>query len=128
MRGLLPALAFVVLVAAGTFGALSGVAEPAKIAEGAEAVDTLDAWRTRVREARDRVRAARSELAAAEYAYADWNQRKRPRGTPKGEIVARIARAEQEVEAAEAALPEVVEDARRAGLEPGDFRALEVDP
>lgn len=101
------------------------MAEPAKIAEES---DALEEWRGRVMEARDRVRDARAELAAAEFDYANWRQRKLPRGKSKGEIVARIGTAEREVEAAESALPEVVEQARRAGLLPGDFRALDVEP
>jgi len=42
--------------------------------------------------------------------------------------MSRIDRAEKEVAAAEADLPAVVEEARRAGLLPGDFRALDVEP
>jgi len=119
------AAALCAVLAVAALGTFPAIGEPAKIADSA---GELDEWRTRVREARDRVRDARAELAAAEYDYANWRHRKRPRGKPKGEIVGRISRAEKEVAAAEAALPEVVEEARRAGLLPGDFRALDVEP
>lgn len=125
MRVWICVVALCAVVAAGALGTFPAIGEPAKIAESA---DELDPWRIRVREARDRVREAHAELAAAEYAYADWRKRRRPRGKPKGEIVGRIGRAEREVAAAEAELPEVVEEARRAGLLPGDFRALDVEP
>jgi septal ring factor EnvC (AmiA/AmiB activator) len=125
MKGWKLGAAAFALLASLAFGAPPpAVAEAAKIAESA---GELEAWRTKVREARDRVRAARSELEAAEYDYASWRKRQRPRGTPKAEIVARIASAEREVAAAEAALPDVVGQARRAGLPPGDFRALEIE-
>jgi hypothetical protein len=125
MKSWISGLALCAVIALGALAPLELRSEPAKIAESA---DSLDDWRARVREARERVRDAHTELAAAEYAYADWRQRKLPRGKPKGEIVARIDRAEQEVAAAEAALPGVVDEARGAGLQPGDFRALDVEP
>jgi len=125
MKVWISAAALAAVIAVGALGTFPATSEPAKIADSA---DELDEWRARVRDARDRVRDARAELAAAEYAYTDWRHRKRPRGKPKGAIMSRIDRAEKEVAAAEADLPAVVEEARRAGLLPGDFRALDVEP
>lgn len=125
MKAWIPAAALCCVLAAGVLGAVGATGEPAKIAESEEA---LEEWRMRVSEARDRVRAAHAELAEAEYAYADWRQRRMPRGVPKAAIIGRISRAETETAAAEAALPEVVEGARRAGMLPGEFRALDIEP
>jgi len=125
MKGWISAFALYSVLGLPGVAPLDAMAEPAKIADESEA---LEEWRVRVIDARDRVRDARAELVAAEFDYANWRQRKQPRGTPKGQVIARIDAAEREVEAAESALPDVVDEARRAGLLPGDFRALDIEP
>lgn len=122
-------LLFAVAVAAlpGGLVALRAAPASAQPANLGPEEQELARWREKVQEARDRVREARAELQAAEYAYQDWRQRKYPRGAERADVIGRLDAAKKELAAAEAALPEVVEEARRAGLPPGEFRELDVD-
>lgn len=119
---LLLGLAFAVALAPTL--AVPAAADPAKAELEMSEVE-LQHWRDTIQTARQRVVEARTEVAQAEYAYQDWAQRRRPRGAKKADIVARLDAANRELSEAEAALPGVVEEARRAGLPPGELRELE---
>lgn len=99
-------------------------AQPASLENGS---DQLAQSRKALLEARQRVAEARKEVSDAEFAYRKWSQRRRPRGVAKAEMLERLDKAHVELEKAEAALPGAMEDARRAGLPPGEFRELEAE-
>jgi hypothetical protein len=96
------------------------LAQPAKL--GSEAPD-LTPQREAIARAQQQVRAAREKLDAAERDLRYQRHRKRPRG----EAGADIDTAKGELAAAESELARAIEEGRRAGLLPGDLRALGVD-
>jgi hypothetical protein len=117
----------VVWLAAAVSG--SALAGPVRAAEPQPPLEQPSAaWEARLEAASQRVIESRKALEDARAAYQDWHQRKIPRGKSRGEAVAALERAEQEAAAAEAALPEVLEEARRAGAEPGLLRRYEAPP
>jgi hypothetical protein len=69
------------------------------------------------------VKAARDKVDAAERELRYQRHRKRPRGKADADIEA----AKGELAAAESELARAIEEGRRAGLQPGDFRDLGVD-
>ena len=81
-------------------------------------------WRQTLLEARERVDGAREEVAAAQQAYRDARKRNR-RGAERADLLAAQSAAEQELAKAEAELPALLEDARRAGVPPGVLREFE---
>lgn len=91
-------------------------ASPA-VAAGA-AAEEIDAWRDKLLDARERVDGARQQAATAEMAYRDARKRRR-RGAERADLLAALTAAEQELAEAEAALPALLEEARRAGVPPG---------
>lgn len=97
--------------------------EPGAAATGPSDNDArTQKWDERLAEARDRISRARLRAAKAEAAYA----RARHDGHPRGEALAEIEQewnaAAEELQAARTALPELLEEARRAGVEPGVLR------
>jgi hypothetical protein len=87
--------------------------------------EEVDEWRERLLEAQARLESARERAAAAQRAYRDGRQRKRPRGEKKAELLAELEGAEQELAEAEAELPVLIDKARRAGVPPGVLREFE---
>lgn len=94
-------------------------ASPAEL--GAEEVD---AWRDKLVGARERVDGAREQVATAEVAYREARKRRR-RGGERADLLAALTAAEQELAEAEARLPALLEQARRAGVPPGVLREFE---
>ena len=98
------------------------LAQPAKLGT-AEAAPDLAPQREAISRAQAEVRAARDKLAAAERERRYQRHRKRPRGDAAGGIQA----AQGELAVAEGELARAIDEGRRAGLLPGDLRALGVD-
>jgi hypothetical protein len=67
---------------------------------------------------------AREQVAVAQRAYRDARKRRR-RGAERAELLAELENAEQALAEAEAALPTLLEEARRAGVPPGVLREFE---
>ena len=82
-------------------------------------------WRERLLEAQERLESARERAAAAQHAYRDQRQRKRLRGEKKAKLLAELKGAEQQLAEAEAELPVLLDEARRAGVPPGVLREFE---
>jgi hypothetical protein len=96
------------------------LAQPAKMGTD-EAVD-LEGHREAIARAQGQVRAAREKLDAAERELRQQRRRNRPRGAALGQIDT----AKGELAVAESELARAVDEGRRAGLAPGDIRALGV--
>jgi len=82
-------------------------------------------WRTRLDEGRVALAEARHRFEAAHDAYADWRQRKYPRGVRKEQLVREVAEAETALAETQAAWQRLQEEARRAGVPPGVLRNYE---
>ena len=81
-------------------------------------------WRQTFLEARERVDGAREQVTVAQQAYRDARKRNR-RGAERADLLAAQGAAEQELAEAEAELPALLEEARRAGVPPGVLREFE---
>ena len=88
-------------------------AAPASVA-GISAQE-IEEWRDTLLEAEQRVENASAEVAAAQAAFRNARHRRR-RGEERGKLLAELQAAEQELADAEAKLPELLEQARRAGV------------
>jgi hypothetical protein len=101
-------------------GAVEGSdAEP----EGeSESADLEAYWSQRLARAARRIEVARERATEAEADYARARHDDYPRGEALAKIESRHRAAQRELEAAEAALPRLVEQARRAGVAPGVLR------
>ena len=99
--------------------AAAAPANPAGI--GAEEIEE---WRQTLLEARERVDEAIGQVATAEMAYRDARKRKR-RGGERADLLAALEAAQAELAEAEAELPALLEEARRAGVPPGVLREFE---
>ena len=97
-------------------------ASPAQPA--ARAAEEIDEWRQTLLEARERVDEAQVQVTVAQQAFRNARHRDR-RGGERAELRAAVGAAEQELAEAEAALPELLEQARRAGVPPGVLREFE---
>jgi hypothetical protein len=86
--------------------------------------EEIEGWREMLAQARERVEKAQEEVAAAQQAHRDARKRKR-RGAERGELLAAREAAERELALAEDALPDLVEQARRAGVPPGVLQEFE---
>jgi hypothetical protein len=72
-------------------------------------------WSERLAEAKETLAAARERAALAEARWGEARQRKRPRGEEREAIETELAEAREALAEAEAALPALVEEARRDG-------------
>lgn len=89
----------------------------------AEIVDAQrEQWAERFRAARDAVAEARLRNALAQDAYREMRHRRNQTGEEKERILAEIGDSEVALVDAEAALKELFEAARRAGVPPGWMR------
>ncbi len=123
MKSLLLAFLFCTL-AAFTLPSHAGAAETgSQDASAAEQGEGDDAETARLvkqlDEARQRIGVAQRSLAQLEDAKGRGASRRYPRGDAKGKYLEDLKLAREEYEAARQALPDAVEDARRAGLPPG---------
>lgn len=107
----------------------SAEAANASTEAAANETETLEggekSWDERLRDAHDRIGRARLRAAKAEAAYS----RARHDGHPRGEALAGIKEewdaAAEELKTARAVFPELLEEARRAGVERGVLRRYE---
>jgi len=109
-------------------GAAEDAADEAMENEAAEeeapGADGLEAyWDRRLDRAHKRIEIARERAETAEAEYSRARHDGHPRGTALLAIEREHAQASKELAAAEAALPRLVEQARRAGVAPGILRA-----
>lgn len=113
----------IVLVA----GILGGVVLPSPAAADLppRVQERYAGWIEQLDQARQRVELARERLAEAKAALQDQRQRRYPRGEDKEELEAAVIEAQEEVAAAEAELPALLEKARRAGVPWGVLRQYE---
>jgi len=79
-------------------------------------------WDRRLARARQRIEIAHERMAKAEAEYSRARHDQYPRGEALAEIEERHRAAVRELQAAETALPQLVEQARRAGVSPGVLR------
>ena len=95
-------------------------ADPSAVADEATEEEAERAsWLKKLDEAKQRLDVAQRELDALENVKGRGASRRYPRGDAKGKYLEDLAAARTEYEDARRALPEVVEEARRAGIEPG---------
>ncbi len=118
------------LAALGLYGALlaasTSTAEPPPPAAAELSAEALDpAWSVRLSEAQERQATAAAHVADAQQALGSARHRKRPRGASLAALEGELARAQRERAAADAELPELLEQARRAGVSPGVLRRFE---
>lgn len=127
MRVLAQSARFVVCLGWLCAAALAGSPAPLGAQEVAnlDDVNVIAAWRDRLEDGRARLAEARQRSEAAHAAYADWRQRKVPRGVPKEKLVRDVAEAEAELAEAQGAWQVLFEEARRAGVPPGVLRDFE---
>jgi len=123
----LAALLAVALLAPGAAAAGEAAAEGGPAAAAPEGPATGGAgeekpWEERLAEAAARIEAAEARLEKAEAAYSRARHDDHPRGEALEAIEREYAEAGRELEAARSALPELVEEARRAGVPPGVLR------
>jgi len=86
--------------------------------------EEIEEWRETLLEAQGRVDAAQKDVAVAEQAFRKARHRNR-RGSERGDLLVTLQAAEQELEDAEAELPRLLDEARRAGVPPGVRREFE---
>jgi hypothetical protein len=86
--------------------------------------EEIEEWRQTLLEAQERVDRAQEDVVVAQQAFRKARQRNR-RGDERGELLATVQAAEQELEDAEADLPLLLEQARRAGVPPGVLAEFE---
>ncbi len=113
---------FLALLAAAVVGAatLPVLAQP----PAAQAEVDESVWVQRLEAGRQRVEVARARVEQSDAAYGKGRQRNQ-RGERRSEAVSAREEAARELEAAEAAWPKLLEEARRAGVSPGALRPFE---
>jgi hypothetical protein len=87
--------------------------------EGEDGNAELSRWVKQLDDAMQRLDAARRRIDQLENAKGRGAARRYPRGDAKAKYLEDLKLTREEYEAARSALPDVVEDARRAGLPPG---------
>jgi hypothetical protein len=112
-------------LAGSLLGGFGAAADPAKPRGESGAEETAAVWETRLTDAQARLEQARGHAAASEQALARARHRRYPRGAAFDQLVADADDARKKLRAAEAELPELLEQARQAGVEPGVLRRFE---
>jgi hypothetical protein len=105
-----------------------GFASPALAQPADPAAAERDAtWTSRLLDAQMRIDRAGQRVADAKAAVSEARHRKHPRGAALAEIERERERAEEELAAAEAALPELLDRARSEGVSPAVLLRFEPD-
>ena len=86
--------------------------------------EEIEDWRQRLLGAQERIDQAEADVAGAQLAFRKARQRNR-RGGERGDLLATLQAAERELEEAEAELPLLLDQARRAGVPAGVRREFE---
>ena len=116
------------LVALSFAAAFAAAGDPAKPNEAAGlSSEQVAAWEARLAEAQARLTTARAQAESSERALGRARHRRYPRGEALDALVAAAEDARADVAAAEAELPALLEQARRAGVEPGVLQRFEAD-
>jgi hypothetical protein len=116
---------FALALAASLAGASAAAADPAKPGDDPANVPALPTWEQRLEEAQTRLELARARAAETEQAVKRARHRRYPRGEAFDDLVRAAEDAQKQLRSAEAELPELLEQARRAGVEPGVLRRFE---
>jgi hypothetical protein len=116
-RLLVAGLAVFLVGPIGAEGPEAGTPAPAAPAEAG--ADANAVWQQRLEQARQRIGQARERESAARAAYSRARHDRNPRGEGLAAIEEERRTAEAELREAEAALPQLVEQARREGVAPG---------
>jgi hypothetical protein len=119
-------LALLAALAAG--GPSAAPAEPPAAAPAPEEIEAAAleaAWVQRIEDAQARLAAARARRDEAEASYGKLRQRERLQGATKEEVLAAREEAERDIAALEEEVPRLLEEARRAGVQPGALRRFE---
>ncbi len=87
--------------------------------------DEVGLWAERLEQSHVALGEAETRFARAQAAYMDWRQRKRPRGDAKAELMTELEAARVALEREQSRFPELLEQARRAGVPPGVLRTYE---
>ncbi len=96
------------------------------LADEAPSQEQVDAgWTERLDGAEQQLAAARKRAALAEAALRNARQRRRPRGEQRGNLELELEVAQDALTDAAAALPELVEQARREGASPRVWTSYE---
>lgn len=117
------------LVALSFAAAFAAAGDPAKPNEAAGPSSELvaAAWEARLAEAQARLTTARAQAESSERALGRARHRRYPRGEALDALVVAAEDARTDLAAAEAELPALLEQARRAGVEPGVLQRFEAD-
>lgn len=108
--------------------AQSGSTDPAELAaEESQEEQEIAGWTQRLAEARARIDAAERRVAELQGAKERGASRRYPRGTVKGKYLEDLKAARIERDEAKRAYPELLEEARRAGVPNGILQRYE-DP
>ena len=109
------------------FAASAAPADPAKPGQAAPVASEVIAagWEARLADAEAKLAAARSRAARSEQTLTHARHRKYPRGEALDALIADAEEAREALAAAEAEVPALLEQARRAGVEPGVLRRFE---
>jgi septal ring factor EnvC (AmiA/AmiB activator) len=114
------ALGILLVLPAPSFG------DPAKASESDNLSSvTVEAWVDRIEVAAAHLEKTRAQLRANEESLARARHRRYPRGDTLEELETSVESGRAALEAAEAELPELIEQARRAGVPPGELRRFE---
>ena len=124
MPALAPRARFVLCLLGAALAAGAAPLSAQQVADVDDAVAIAE-WRTKLDDARVALEEARHRYEAAHDAYADWRQRKIPRGVRKEQLVREVAEAETALAETQAAWQGLQEEARRAGVPPGVLRDYE---
>ena len=123
MKSLLLAFLFCTLAALAlpfrTVAEATGASAAAEADEGDQANAEIAGWVKKLDDARLRLDAAQRRLEQLTNAKGRGASRRYPRGDAKAKYLEDLELTRTEYEAARRALPDVVEDARRAGITPG---------
>lgn len=111
-------IALLVFAAAPAF-AQSGAETAAEPVAVDDAGDDEAAWVKRLEEGAARLSAAQQRVDELEHAKGRGASRRYPRGEAKEQYLEQLAEARAELSAAREEMPELLEDARRAGVMPG---------
>lgn len=117
---------FFALSFAAAFAAAGDPAEPRGEA-AASNQEIAAAWEARLAEAQARIAKSRERVETSEQALTRARHRKYPRGEALDALVTTAEDARSALAAAQAELPELLEQAHAAGVEPGVLRRFEAD-
>jgi hypothetical protein len=112
-------------LAAALAGAFPAGADPAQPSDEDPNAPATPTWEQRLEQAQTQLVLARTRVAETEGAVTRARHRRYPRGKEFDGLVATAENARKQLRAAEAELPALLEEARRAGVEPGVLRRFE---